>query len=240
MVLAVSGGGSLVDRSFENETLPLAREQRNLTRSRIRQAAMEVVARRGFNATIAEIAEVSGVSGRTIIRHYVNHDHLIAETVTDMFEACGLPRRSADFDRWVESVPGPGDDLDEWIRFIAVTFHTRTASIFGAAFWSIYSPPKRHESEVLTEIAALRRHYRLRGMSYLVNLVWRTAGGTGEPPEDLVMAFALNLSAFTTHALMIDFDQTPDQIGILTADVLAALLRRAVHDQQAAREVADR
>jgi len=74
---------------------------------------MEVVARRGFDATIAEIAEVSGVSGRTIIRHYVSHDQLIAATVTDMFEACGLPRRSVDFDRWVKSLPRPADDLDD-------------------------------------------------------------------------------------------------------------------------------
>jgi len=121
-----------------------------------------------------------------------------------------------------------------------VTFHTRTASIFGAAFWSIYALPRRHESAVLSEIAALRRDYRLRGMSYLVNLVWRTAGGTGDPPADLVMAFALNLSAFTTHALMIDFDQTPEQIGTLTADVLKALLRRSVKDQHSRQEVADR
>ena len=40
----------------------------------------------------------------------------------------------------------------------------------------------------------------------------------GEPPEDLVLAFALNFSAFTTQALMVDFDQTPSQIGVLTAD----------------------
>ena len=43
-------------------------------------------------------------------------------------------------------------------------------------------------------------------MSYLVDLVWRSAGGHGEPPDELALAFALNLSAFTTQALMVDFN----------------------------------
>jgi AcrR family transcriptional regulator len=62
-----------------------AEERQQLTRSRIRRAAMEVVARRGFDATVEEIAEVSCVSARTIFRHFVSHDRLIAETVRDMF-----------------------------------------------------------------------------------------------------------------------------------------------------------
>jgi len=192
---------------------------------------MEVVARRGFEATVDEIAQVSGVSPRTIFRHYTNHDQLIAATVGDMFEACGLPRQRMDIDRWVEGIPHPVEDVDDWIEHIAVTFHTRSASIFGAAFWDIYAPPAHNASEVLSEIAVLRRDYRLRGVSHVVDLVWRTAGGTGEPPEDLVMAFALNLSVFTTNALRVDFDQTPAQVGGLTAGIMKMLLWRAIEAQ---------
>jgi len=192
---------------------------------------MEVVARRGFDATVVDIAEVSGVSERTVFRHFMSHDQLIAETVRDMFEACGLPRQSVDIDRWVEGIPHPAEDLDDWIEHIAVTFHTRSASIFGAAFWDIYAPPAGDASEILSEIAVLRRDYRLRGVSYVVDLIWRTAGGTGKPPEDLVMAFALNLSVFTTNALMVDFEQTPAQVGALTADILKMLLWHAIESQ---------
>jgi AcrR family transcriptional regulator len=192
---------------------------------------MEVVARRGFDATVAEIAEVSGMSGRTIFRYFGGHDQLIAETVRDMFEACGLPRQSVDIDRWVEAIPRPVEDLDDWIEHIAVTFHTRSASIFGAAFWDIYAPHSDKSSEVLSEIDALRHDCRLRRVSYVVGQVWRAAGGREEPPEDLVMAFALNLSVFTTHSLMVDFDRTPRQIGTLTADVMKMLLWRAIEAQ---------
>jgi len=195
---------------------------------------MEVVARRGFDATVDEIAQLSGVSPRTVFRHYSSHDRLIAATVTDMFEACGLPRSLDDLDSWIEGLPRSLDDLDSWVDGVASTFHTRSCEIFGAAFWDIHAPPT-NTSEVLCEVDALRRHYRVRGMRYLSTVVWQSAGGVGEPPDDLVLAFALNLSAFTTQALMADFDQTPAQIGALTADILKTLVRRAVAAQRRTR-----
>jgi AcrR family transcriptional regulator len=214
----------------------LAQEQQQLTRDRIREAAMEVVARRGFGATVDEIAQTSGVSPRTIFRHYASHDDLIAATVLDMFEAsgaypiAGLPRLVDDLDGWIEGLPRLVDDLDGWIEGLTVTVHTRTARIFGDAFWDIHAP-NHDASEAMTAVAELRRRYRLQGVNYLVGVAWRSAGGRGEPPADLVSAFALYLSAFTTQALMIDFDQTPTQIGILTADILQTLVWRAVEAQ---------
>jgi AcrR family transcriptional regulator len=222
----------IVDTPERQVPPSLAEEQQLLTRARIRKAAMEVVAQRGFDATVDEIAQVSGVSPRTIFRYYETHDRLIAATVKDMFEACGLPQRVDDLDRWMEDITRVDNDPDDWIDFLAVTFHTRSASIFGAAFWDI-SAPRHNESTALAEVDALRREYRRKGIGYFVKLVWETAGGVDEPPEDLVLAFALNLSVFTTQALMVDFNQTPAQIGALTADILKVFLWRAVDAQRA-------
>jgi AcrR family transcriptional regulator len=180
---------------------------------------MEVVARRGFDATVDEIAKVSGVSPRTIFRHYSSHDLLIVTTVKDMYEACGL--------RPIEGLPRPTEDLDGWIEGLADTIHTRNANILGDAFWDIHAP-RPDGSAAFTELEGVRREYRVRGVRHLVGLAWQCAGGTGEPPENLILAFALNFSAFTTQALMIDFDRTPSQIGALTAELLKMLLRRAV------------
>ncbi len=182
---------------------------------------MEVVAFRGFDATVAEIAEASGVSPRTVFRLYASHDQLIVATVKDMFEASGQP---------TEGVPTPTDDLDGWIEGLALTIHTRNAEILGEAFWDIHAP-SRNASEALSEVDALRRESRTRGVCYLATLAWQRAGGTGEPPKDLMLAFALNFSAFTTQALMVDFDQTPAEIGVLTAQILKMLLWRAVEAQ---------
>ena len=206
------------------------------TRARIRQATMEVVARRGFDATVDEIAQDSGVSARTIFRHYPSRDRLIVETVRDMFEASarypdvGSPRDVDDVGAWIDSLPQRVADVDGWLHALAVTVHTRMAEVFGTAFWDIYAPP-RPGSEALAEVAALCQEYRLRGMHYMASLAWRSAGGAGEPPEDLTLAFALLLSAHTTQALMADFDQTPAQIGALTADILKTLLWHAIEAQ---------
>ena len=186
---------------------------------------MEVVARRGFAATVDEIAQMSGVSPRTVFRHYQSHDQLIVATVKDMYEAAGR--------RPIEGLSRPADDLDGWIEGLAFTIHTRNAEILGDAFWDIHAP-RHNASDVLTEVDILRRQYRLRGVGHLVRLAWHTAGGTGEPPEELELAFALNFSAFTTQALMVDFDQTPAQIGVLTAEILKVLLARAIDDQRSA------
>jgi hypothetical protein len=80
----------------------------------------------------------------------------------------------------------------------------------------------------------LRCDSRIRGVHYLTALAWRAAGGTDEAPKALVLSFALNFSAFSTQALVIDFDQTPAQVGRLTADILKVALRRAVEAQGAA------
>ncbi len=217
----------------------LAEAQSELTRSRIKRAAMEVVARRGFDATVDEIARVSGVSPRTVFRHYVSHDRLIAETVRDMFEASGRypdvgsPREVDDLDTWIDSLPQQVTDVDAWLDALAVIVHTRMAEVFGSAFWDIYAPPPPG-SEALAEVAELCRVYRVSGMNYMTALAWRSAGGAGEPPRDLTLAFALHLSAHSTQALMAHFDQTPAQIGALTADILKTLLWRAVREQKSA------
>jgi len=213
-----------VDKAERAGPVSLAEEQRQLTRNRIRQAAIKVVAQRGFDATIEEIARASGVSSRTIFRHYTSQSNLIVNTVKDMFDACGR--------RPIEGLPSPEVDLDGWLKVLGMTIHTRNAEIVGKAFWDMHAPDLE-ESEALAEVSALRREFRRRGVHYLVALAWREAGGTGEPPEDLELAFALHYSAFTTQALMIDFDQTPAQIGALTGEILSVLLRRAVETQAA-------
>jgi len=197
---------------------------------------MEVVARRGFDATVDEIAMVSEVSPRTIFRHYKSHDRLIIETVRDMFKAAGRipgmdsPREVEEVDAWIDGLPQKVADVDRWLEILALNVHTRMAEVFGTAFWDIYAPPRRG-SDVFLEVTELSRAYRRSGMRYMTGVAWRSAGGTGEPPEELTLAFALNLSAHATQALMVDFDQTPAEIGSLTASVLKMLLWRAIGEQ---------
>ena len=203
--------------------MSLADGQRDLTQTRIREGAMKVVARRGFDATIEEIADWCGISPRTVFRHYASHDALMVATVKAMFEATGK--------RPIPDLPTPEEDLDGWLTGLAKAIHTRNATILGKAFWDIHAPTSKG-SLLLHEVIALRGMYRRQGVEYLVALAWSTAGGTGPPPEVLRLAFALEFSAFTTQALMIDFGCTPTRIGELTGEILRRLLNRAVREQQ--------
>jgi AcrR family transcriptional regulator len=138
----------------------LAEEQGQLTRSRIQRAAMEVVARRGFDAKVEEIAEVSGVSPRTVYRHYQTQDRLIAATLKDMFEASSLP---------VEDLPSLTEDFDAWLEALAVVVHSRNAEIIGNAFWDLQAPNHKLTGE-LAELVANRREFRHRAMDGLCAL----------------------------------------------------------------------
>lgn len=205
--------------------------QRDTTRARIREAALQIVGRDGFDAKVEDIAQLAGVSARTIFRHYESHDQLIAATVKDIYEECGLPPLVENVTEQLDEVSRTIDGLDEWIDFVALAFHTRSAEIFGAAFWDIHGP-RRRDTEALAHVAVLRHQYRVRGVDHFVRLTWQKAGGVGDPPEDLVLAYALHLSAFTTQALTVDFDRTPTEIAALVADILKVITRRAVAAQR--------
>ncbi len=202
----------------------LAEEQGELTRARIRRAAREIVARHGFDATVEEIAQVSGVSRRTIFRHYESQSVLIATTVKDMLEVT--------FES-LESVPSPDDDFDGWLEGVAAAIHIRSAEVIGRAFWDLQDP-KHAESDIIAEVVALQHEFRVSGVRYLVTTAWQAAGGSGEPPEAVELAFALNFSTFATQSLMADFNQSPAQMGALTAGILRLLLRSAIDEQRAA------
>ena len=201
---------------------------REPARDRIRRAARVVVARRGFDATIEEIAEEAGLSQRTVFRQCSSRDALIVEAVKDMFEACG--------DRPIAGLPTPAEDLEGWIAGLARTIHTRNAEIIGQAFWDIHAP---HTSPPLREICELRERYRIRGIRHLVELAWGAAGGQGAPPDSLTWVFALQFSVFTTQALTIDFRLSPTEIGDVTAELLTCALRRAIEEPGVRTRLAD-
>ncbi len=125
----------------------LAAEKRQLTERRIRRAAMEVMALRGFSATVDEIADSAGVSSRTIYRYFATHDQLIAAGIEEGLQAAGQP---------IPGSPSVGDDFDGWLERIALEAHTKNATVVGAAFWDVLGPAPS-ESKEIEAARALRR-----------------------------------------------------------------------------------
>ena len=127
-----------------------------------------MIARRGFDATIEEIAEASGVSPRTVFRHFPSHDLLIAEGVKEMFSELARP---------IEGLPdGPkistaGSTGCRWRSH-------GLDRILGRAFWDIRAP-EPHNPDTMAQTLESQR-LRLRWITSTAAEAWR-AGGTGEP-----------------------------------------------------------
>jgi AcrR family transcriptional regulator len=180
-----------------------------------------VIARRGFDATIEEIAEASGVSPRTIFRHFPSHDLLIAEGVKEMF---------ADLAQPIEGLPDPDTDLVGWLEGLSLEIHSRLATILGRAFWDIRAP-EPHNPDTLAQTVESQR-LRLRWVLSTAAQAWHGAGGTGDPPQHVIELFGLFLSAFTTQALATEFGNTPQQTAAMTASTLLVVLVAAVEAQR--------
>jgi AcrR family transcriptional regulator len=186
---------------------------------------MQVVARHGFEGTVLEIAELSGVSPRTIFRHYKSQSALIAATLKDMFEAGNRP---------IDGLPQPSDDLDGWLEGLTLALHTRGVQIFGEVIWDLLQAPRTAVPAVISEIIEAQVDFRRRAIQHLTTIAWQAAGGKGHAPESLSSAFIVQLSPFTTKTLMVERDQTPAEVAALSADVLKTLLQRAVEEQNRA------
>jgi AcrR family transcriptional regulator len=206
----------------EDRGMPsLAAEKRQLTEARIRRAAMETMALRGFAATVDEIADRAGVSSRTIYRYFATHDQLIAAGIREGLQAAGQP---------IPGSPSVGDDFDGWIDRIALEAHTKNATVVGAAFWDVLGPAPSASKEI-EEARALRRPTRMQWMSRLSTIAWAAAGGKGEPPTTVVTTFALALSAFTFHALAADFGYGPEETARFASAMIRERLASAVEAQ---------
>jgi AcrR family transcriptional regulator len=183
---------------------------------------MQVVARNGFEATVQEIAEISGVSPRTIFRHYRSQSALIAATLRDMFETANRP---------IDGLPRPCDDLDGWLEGLTFALHTRGVHIFGEVIWDLLHAPGATLPAMISEIIDAQVDFRRQAVQYLTTNAWQAAGGKGQAPDSLASAFTVQLSPFTTQTLMVERGQTPAQVAALSADVLKTLLQRAVDEQ---------
>jgi AcrR family transcriptional regulator len=210
--------------------LSLSAEKRRLTEERILDATMTAIGRRGLSATVEEIADIAGISARTIYRYFDTRDELVAAGMRRMLKA---------FEQPIPDLPSITEDLDGWIDGIALASATRNISVLGAAFWEFVRPTPSASKEI-EEARKLRRPTRIQWMNLLAVMTWETAGGKGDPPSSLVTTIALALSAFTFHALAADFDFGPEESAQFAASMIKERLMGALEAQRSSSRPAER
>lgn len=186
-------------------------------RSTVIRAARRLLAERGLDVSMDDLATAAGVGRRTLFRHFDNRDALIAsalDSALDWYHS-RLPEQVDDLG---------GASLDEWLAALALRVH-RTHHDAGRALWQLAATPDTDLSEPLAEVNRRRRRARRAGTRSMAAAGWHRAGGRGDCPDVVVDAFALMLSSFATRSVVDDFGRTPASAADATATALSALLR---------------
>ncbi len=98
----------------------------------------------------------------------------------------------------------------------------------GRVFWDLVGVRAADLSADLAMVAAECRDSRNRFAASVTELMWRTRGGGGPPPQWLADAVAVQLSGFTTQSLAGDLGRSPDQVARVSAQVIEAALTSAL------------
>lgn len=182
--------GSVILRDMGSTTpTSLAEAKRQAAVEHILASARRLVLSNGLDVTMDRLAEVSGVSRRTLFRLFATRENLLAAA----FEAGMIGYR--------QQLPAFDGDLPGWLRATCDAAHRMNATI-GPGFFELAS-----RADLPPELAAAeqRRLQEFRGaMSDIARTLWRSAGAHEDPPQTLRTTVMAHLSPHFTAALTVD------------------------------------
>ena len=174
-------------RGAPSDRPTLGDEARTLARTRIVQGAAIALAARGLDTTVDQVAELAGVSRRTVFRHFATQSDVLAAGVAEIGHV---------IDARMPGPPSPGADVKTWLRQYATSLHELLRQVIGRAFWDIHigRPDVTPElTRAMAELTARRRQYTSRERSAST---WQSLGGNGSVALWVIDAFAIQCSAF--------------------------------------------
>ena len=184
-------------------------------RERAVRAAQALVAEKGLEVSMDDIAVAAGVGRRSLFRYFESRDDLVAE---------GLARSLDWFGRHLAAHEPCGEDLDEWLVSLARYVH-RTCLDAGKGLWQMAAADNDDLPEPIAALNRRRRADRRRWTAEMANRAWTSSGGGGETPEVVLDAFSMFLSSFSTRSLATDLRVGLDRIATSSAAVLSATIR---------------
>lgn len=193
-------------------------DSRERAHSRIIQGALAGIAASGLDVTVDEVAERSGVSRRTVFRHFANHSELIAATLVELQVVLA------------ENIPGPpapGVAVEAWLLETIAAMHRLQRALIGNAFWDLYSGRASLSTEVAEQVATAFR-VRMGFAARIATDAWEALGGEGAPPAFVIDAFGMYISGFVVNAMA---SYSDDELAAFSARVLLLVLTDALAKQ---------
>src|SRR4051812_46280864 len=173
-----------------NADTSLADAKRRAASEHLLSATRRLVGARGLDVTMDEIAEASGVSRRTLFRHFETRERLIAAAF-----ATGMQRYGERLPEYY------GGDWRAWLRATCEAAHRMNAS-YGPGYWQLTTRSDLPEGLARPE---RRRGAARRGaMTRIADTLWRAVGNDSAPPKAVVVAVGAHLSAHFTAAVVTD------------------------------------
>lgn len=201
----------------EQASAALGEAKRQAVVDHVLAAARKYVLANGLDATMDDLAEATGVSRRTLFRHFTTREKLLAAA----FDAGMVNYR--------ERLPDYVGNLHDWLRATCEEAH-RMNSTIGPGFFDLAS-----RSDLPPELAAVERRRRnefREAMNQTAHILWTGAGGRGRTPRTVSGAVSAHLSPHFTAALMIDAGESWKVAADLAfAAILATVEREAAQDK---------
>lgn len=186
-------------------------------RERVLDRAEAVLAERGVDVTMEEIATACGVGRRTLFRYFATREELVAAAVARSY----VRLTEAVFEEHAIEL----DDPSELIRAVLTKTHAVAAEM-GRAHWQVAADPESH-GELGAAITA-RQHARAAYVHTFCRRLWALSGRDGDPARWLVDSFALLESLFAYEALRRDFGRSEAEIVETTTHLMQVALEAAV------------
>ena len=188
--------------------------KRDFVRSQALRSTRALLAAHGLSLTMDQIAGGSGISRRSLFRHFDSRDALVRaalEAALDEYEEALTSASSVD------------GELDEWLVNVLSYTHRSHLSA-GLAIWQLSSTADDNLPPYLVETTRRRRSMRRRLTDKLAAQAWELAGGTGEPPDIVTEVMAMTVSSCTTHSLVRDLEQPTDEAARLNAAIIRTVV----------------
>ncbi len=186
----------------------------DFVRTQALRAAQALLATHGLAVTMDQIAEGSGVSRRSLFRHFDSRDVLVRDALDAAVEHYE--------DQLLEAGQVEGD-LTEWLtRVVELTHRSHLAA--GLAIWQLSSTADDALAPEFRAVTGRRRAMRRRVTARLTTQAWEAAGGTGEPPEAVSEVVAMAVSSYSTHSLVLDLGQSVEDAARLTTEIITTVI----------------
>lgn len=178
------------------------------------QAARQLVAERGLNISMEDVAAASGVGRRTLFRYFPSRDSLVAQAVEMSLDA---------FDEEVAKLPDTELPLHAWLREVVIHMY-RAHLGAGRGLWELAATADEKLPIELAHVNRRRRESRRQSTQMLASAAWHKAVGSFDVPQEVVDAFAMCLSTFTSQSMIDDFKTDIESVATTTALMLEMFL----------------